>query len=137
MPVNEDDHRGEQLDRCGYNRPLCHSISSDCKARVVGQGNLVSHRTTVVLLGLSNGVQLVRGGPIIEQATHFCDLFRYFGGDVDLSTLHATTLEWDEPAGALAKVPVDESKVKPENRIPRVTSANWYVQHIKGMVPDT
>jgi len=34
-------------------------------------------------------------------------------------------LEWDEPAGVLSKVPVDESKVKPENRIPRVTSANW------------
>jgi len=66
-----------------------------------------------------------RGGPIIEQATHFCDLSRYFGGDVDLSTLHATTLEWDEPAGALAKVPVDESKIMPANRIPRITSANW------------
>jgi Putative oxidoreductase C terminal domain len=67
----------------------------------------------------------VRGGPIIEQGTHFCDLSRYFGGDVDLSTVYSTTLEWDEPAGVLAKVPVDESKVKPENRIPRVTSANW------------
>ena len=125
MPVNEDDHRGEQLDRCGHNRPLCHRVSGNCKARVVGQGILVGHPTTVVLLGISNGVKLVRGGPIIEQATHFCDLSRYFGGDVDLSTLHATTLEWDEPAGALAKVPVDESRVKPENRIPRVTSANW------------
>jgi hypothetical protein len=41
-------------------------------------------------------------------------LSRYFGGDVDLSTLRAVTLEWDEPAGVLAKVPVDESKIKPE-----------------------
>src|SRR5258706_15313646 len=125
MPVDEEDHQGEQLDRYGYNCPLCLRVSGDCKARVVGQGNLVGHCTTVMLLGLFNGVPLVRGGPIIEQATHFCDLSRYFGGDVDLSTLHATTLEWDEPAGALAKVPMDESKVKPENRIPRVTSANW------------
>ena len=125
MPVDEEDHQGEQLDRYGYNRSLCLRVSGDCEARVVGQGHMVGQCTTVMLLGLSNGVQLVRGGPIIEQATHFCDLSRYFGGDVDLSTLHATTLEWDEPAGALTKVPVDESKVKPENRIPRVTSANW------------
>lgn len=31
-------------------------------------------------------------GPIIEQATHFVDLSRYFGGDVDLSSVQAHAL---------------------------------------------
>jgi len=64
-------------------------------------------------------------GPIIEQGTHFCDLSRYFGGEVDISTVSAHSLEWDENAGHLSKMAVDESKIAPENRIPRVTSAVW------------
>ncbi|KAF7294985.1 hypothetical protein MIND_01036600 [Mycena indigotica] len=64
-------------------------------------------------------------GPIVEQGTHFCDLSRYFGGEVDMSTVNAHSLEWDENAGALSKMAVDESKIAPENRIPRVTSATW------------
>lgn len=67
-------------------------------------------------------------GPVIEQGTHFCDLSRYFGGDVDISTVKASALEWDEPAGHLSKMPIDESKISPENRIPRVTAANWFVE---------
>jgi hypothetical protein len=53
------------------------------------------------------------------------DLARYFGGDVDLSTVSARTVEWNELPGKLARVPVDESVVAPENRIPRTTSAIW------------
>lgn len=64
-------------------------------------------------------------GPVIEQGTHFCDLSRYFGGDVDISTVQAHALEWDEAAGQLSKMSIDESKISPENRIPRVTSATW------------
>ncbi|KAF8590585.1 NAD binding dehydrogenase [Ramaria rubella] len=64
-------------------------------------------------------------GPIIEQGTHFCDLSRYFGGDVDISSVVAHSLEWHENAGRLSKIPINESKIKPENRIPRVTSATW------------
>ena len=64
-------------------------------------------------------------GPIVEQATHFCDLARYFGGDVDLSTVMAHSLEYFEPAGQLSKIPVPEDQIKPENRIPRVTCATW------------
>lgn len=26
-------------------------------------------------------------GPVIEQGTHFCDLSRYFGGDVDMNSI--------------------------------------------------
>ncbi|PPR03522.1 hypothetical protein CVT24_007008 [Panaeolus cyanescens] len=64
-------------------------------------------------------------GPIIEQGTHFCDLSRYFGGEVDISSVQAHSLEWDEEAGQLSKMSIDESKIAPENRIPRVTAATW------------
>ncbi|KAF8636488.1 hypothetical protein AX17_003303 [Amanita inopinata Kibby_2008] len=65
------------------------------------------------------------GGPIIEQGTHFCDLSRYFGGEVDYSTVQAHSLEWDENAGQLSKLKIDETKIAHENRIPRVTTATW------------
>lgn len=64
-------------------------------------------------------------GPIVEQGTHFCDLSRYFGGEVDISTVTAHSLEWDENAGQLSKMTIDESKIAPDNRIPRVTAATW------------
>ncbi|KAF9069944.1 putative oxidoreductase C terminal-domain-containing protein [Rhodocollybia butyracea] len=64
-------------------------------------------------------------GPVIEQGTHFCDLSRYFGGEVDIDTVMAHSLEWNENAGQLSAMKVDESKIPPENRIPRVTSATW------------
>ncbi|PWN46781.1 hypothetical protein IE53DRAFT_6747 [Violaceomyces palustris] len=64
-------------------------------------------------------------GPIVEQATHLCDLSRYFGGEVDESTVLAHSLEHFEPAGKLSKMPIDESKIPPEQRIPRITCANW------------
>jgi predicted dehydrogenase len=64
-------------------------------------------------------------GPVVEQGTHFCDLSRYFGGEVDIATVSAHSLEWDENAGHLSKLTIDESKIAPENRIPRVTAATW------------
>ena len=64
-------------------------------------------------------------GPIIEQGTHFCDLSRYFGGDVDIATVSAHALDWDDAPGKLSKMVVDESKIPPENRIPRATVATW------------
>ncbi|KAK2466970.1 hypothetical protein APHAL10511_001228 [Amanita phalloides] len=64
-------------------------------------------------------------GPVIEQGTHFCDLSRYFGGEVDYTSVQAHSLEWDENAGQLSKIPVDESQIPPEDRIPRVTTATW------------
>lgn len=33
-------------------------------------------------------------GPIVEQATHFCDLSRYFGGEVDIPSVQAHSLEF-------------------------------------------
>jgi len=64
-------------------------------------------------------------GPIIEQGTHFCDLSRYFGGEVDYLSVQAHSLEWNENAGQLSKMKIDESQISPENRIPRVTTATW------------
>ncbi|WFD43028.1 hypothetical protein MPSI1_001679 [Malassezia psittaci] len=64
-------------------------------------------------------------GPVIEQATHFCDLARYLGGEVDLSSVFAHSLEHNEPAGKLHKLNLDEEVIPPEDRIPRVTSATW------------
>ncbi|KAF9532910.1 putative oxidoreductase C terminal-domain-containing protein [Crepidotus variabilis] len=64
-------------------------------------------------------------GPVIEQGTHFCDLSRYFGGEVDISSVQAHSLEWYENAGRLSKMAIDEEKIAPENRIPRVTAATW------------
>lgn len=64
-------------------------------------------------------------GPVIEQGTHFCDLSRYFGGEIDISSVQAHSLEWDEPAGRLSKQSIDESKIPEHNRIPRITAANW------------
>lgn len=64
-------------------------------------------------------------GPIIEQATHFCDLMRYLGGEVNLDSVHAYTVEADEPAGRLSKAPEGESGLAADVRIPRITCATW------------
>ncbi|KIJ48160.1 hypothetical protein M422DRAFT_162986 [Sphaerobolus stellatus SS14] len=65
------------------------------------------------------------GGPIIEQATHFCDLSRYFGGEVILDSVTAHTVEHDDSPGLLSAKRFDEDLIPPESRIPRLTSASW------------
>ncbi|TIB75588.1 hypothetical protein E3Q23_02341 [Wallemia mellicola] len=64
-------------------------------------------------------------GPIVEQATHFCDLSRYFGGNVALDTVQAHSIEWNEEPGKLSKMPINEEKIPAASRIPRFTSASW------------
>ncbi|WVN90351.1 uncharacterized protein L203_105587 [Cryptococcus depauperatus CBS 7841] len=64
-------------------------------------------------------------GPIIEQATHICDLSRYFGGDIDIETVCAHALEAHEKPGYLSKRNFDESVIPDNLRIPRATSASW------------
>ncbi|ORX35106.1 putative oxidoreductase C terminal-domain-containing protein [Kockovaella imperatae] len=64
-------------------------------------------------------------GPIVEQATHFVDLSRYFGGEIDLPSIAAHSIEWYERPGQLSKIRVDESKIPEDQRIPRFTSATW------------
>ncbi len=71
------------------------------------------------------------GGPIVEQATHFCDLLRYFGGDVVSSTVRAVAVgPSDTPTspGYLSSVPdhVCEGTIQMERRVPRMTTGHWF-----------
>ena len=64
-------------------------------------------------------------GPIIEQGTHFCDLSRYFGGDVHLPSVVAHSVQHNEHPGRLSAKRFDEDAIPAENRLPRLTSATW------------
>lgn len=73
------------------------------------------------------------GGPIVEQATHFCDLARFLVGEVDLDSIQAMTLkEADEgQAGVLQKIKTEsgcEVGISSADKIPRVTMATWRFQ---------
>jgi hypothetical protein len=37
----------------------------------------------------------------------------------------AKSIEWYEEPGKLSKIPIDESKIAEDQRIPRLTSAVW------------
>ena len=72
------------------------------------------------------------GGPIVEQATHFLDLMRYIASvssgekaTPDPHSMQALTVEHDEQVGILGKLNIDESMLDPDNRIPRVASAQF------------
>jgi len=69
------------------------------------------------------------GGPIVEQATHLCDLARFLVGEVDLESVTARSIKQTHRLGALSKLPANieqlEEKLPEERRIPRVTSATW------------
>jgi len=66
------------------------------------------------------------GGPVLEQGTHFCDLLRYFGGDVDLHTVNAVALPACSPLGHLSSQPPGvEDNLPVEERINRAVSANF------------
>ena len=71
------------------------------------------------------------GGPIVEQATHFCDLMRYLGGEVKQDSIHAIAIPASDDKtspGYLSSVPAvnREAELPVENRIPRLTSSNWH-----------
>lgn len=77
------------------------------------------------------------GGPIVEQSTHFCDLARFIGGEVDIDSVQAFCIpppksDSDQVMGHLSAVPRDavtdknvEEGLAYENRIPRATTAIW------------
>jgi len=66
------------------------------------------------------------GGPIIEQATHFCDLMRFFGGEVDDSTISSTSVTVNDSVGKLSKVPTGaEDNVPDQYRINRAVHSTW------------
>ena len=71
------------------------------------------------------------GGPIVEQATHFCDLMRYFGGEVKTKSISALAIpasdERNEPGYLSAIKHINKEdcldKIK---RVPRLTTAHWF-----------
>jgi predicted dehydrogenase len=64
------------------------------------------------------------GGPVIEQGTHFCDLARYFGGDVHLDTVSSVFVHPSSDMGTLSEVPPGcDVGIPEEHRIPRATSS--------------
>jgi predicted dehydrogenase len=70
------------------------------------------------------------GGPIVEQATHFCDLLRYFAGEISMGTVQGTCIppsDKEGDAGCLKYVPevVKEKELPMEVRSPRVTASTW------------
>lgn len=71
------------------------------------------------------------GGAIVEQATHFCDLARFLGGEADLSTVVGVQIAAAEQAGRLSDIPDGpdgkpiDAEIPPAQRIPRATAAVW------------
>lgn len=70
------------------------------------------------------------GGPIVEQATHFCDLARVLAGEADPESVRALAITASGPAGQLSDVPAAnggtvEDAVPAERRAPRATTAIW------------
>ena len=61
------------------------------------------------------------GGPIIEQATHFCDLARYLAGEPNLGTISALNVNASEPSGKLSHIGehIREDEIRDELRMPR------------------
>ncbi len=71
------------------------------------------------------------GGPILDQATHLCDLARMLCGEVDLPSVMAMQLNAAGPGGGLSHMPLGldgrsvEQHVPGEFRLPMATSAIW------------
>ena len=70
------------------------------------------------------------GGPIVEQATHFCDLMRHIGGEVRSDTISAVAVPASDDAkkpGYLSKInpALQEDKLDASHRVPRLTAAHW------------
>jgi len=64
------------------------------------------------------------GGPIIEQGTHFCDLVRYFGGEIDLDTVSSVCVGPASAMGKLSAIPPGcDVGLPEEHRIARATSS--------------
>ena len=71
------------------------------------------------------------GGPIVEQATHVCDIARFLGGDVLLDSVEVMAVRADDQSGlgelknlspTLAEA---ERAIPSEWRAPRLTCAMW------------
>lgn len=68
----------------------------------------------------------ISGGPVVEQGTHFCDLARYFGGEVDIDTVSTVKVKPTSAVGSLSEVPPGcDVGVPEEHRIARATSSHF------------
>jgi len=69
------------------------------------------------------------GGPVIEQATHFCDLARFLVGEVDLDSVQANSIKQTDTLGVLSCLPDNiralEQNMPDDRKTARVTSAQW------------
>jgi len=69
------------------------------------------------------------GGPVVEQGTHFADLIRYIGGEVDLSTIQAVSVPANcsiaKNLSEMPPLPGGEHNVPESERIPRCTSSSF------------
>ena len=70
------------------------------------------------------------GGPIVEQATHFCDLIRYFGGEVVLDSIQGISIPLSsdpESPGYLNSIPdiVKIANIPKERQVPCATQCSW------------
>ncbi len=70
------------------------------------------------------------GGPIVEQATHFCDLIRYFGGEIVLDSVQGVSVPLSTDStdpGYLASIPqvVKDANIPTERQVPCATQATW------------
>lgn len=63
------------------------------------------------------------GGPIVEQATHFVDLLRYFGGEVAEESIKAVAVGPSLPLSDMPKAPNGEHTVPENLRVNRVTTS--------------
>jgi predicted dehydrogenase len=63
------------------------------------------------------------GGPIVEQATHFVDLLRYFGGEVAEESIKAVAVGPSLPLSDMPAAPDAEHTVPEDKRINRVTTS--------------
>jgi predicted dehydrogenase len=68
----------------------------------------------------------ISGGPVVEQGTHFCDLARYFGGEVNLDTVSSVMVRPTSAVGKLSEIPPGcDVGLPEEHRIARATSSHF------------
>ena len=53
------------------------------------------------------------GGTIVEQATHFVDMMRYLGGEIDRTSIQAIAVGPDYPLAEMPQHPEGEHLVRP------------------------
>lgn len=86
--------------------------------------------------------QRISGGPIVEQATHFADIARYLGGEIDMNTLHVIGIGPRDKNGDFSALPIDPRTQKPvtegvplQHQAPKLTHASWrYTNGAVGML---